>query len=62
MKKFLDYVEMCEDNDDYLFPSPIGHFVVIAILVIIIRVFNVYAEVNYNSFGTWVFLTNYRYQ
>lgn len=34
MKKFLRYVWMKDYNDDYLFPSPIGHFVFVILIFI----------------------------
>lgn len=36
MRKFLEYLTLSDDNDDYLFPSPIGHIVFIILVVICI--------------------------
>lgn len=34
MKKFLEYVYMRDWNDNYIFPSPIGHIVVVILIIL----------------------------
>lgn len=40
MKKFLEYVYMRDYNDEYLFPSPIGHIVFVILTFICIAICN----------------------
>lgn len=36
MRRFLEYLFLDDDNDDYLFPSPIGHFVAVVLIIVCI--------------------------
>lgn len=38
MRKFLEYLFMDDDEWEYLFPSPIGHFIVVILIIVAIVV------------------------